>query len=287
MQRLFLLLTVIISRAIASPVAQIYPDGSFDIALSGFGDSNIAAPEPFQLAETDAPKKAPNPPQPGDPVIRKQPQPKPKISTEENNPEEEPKVRNQPFDCGEGKSGACCIGVTHEGITSGCVKCTSLYMNRTLPLRWQIITQTHQKKKKNRFHYGKETGPFCKWADSYMILIKQLWPGTTGVNNRNRSNAAKVSPKRIGWFNKVRFRTITSERTARIRKKSLGAPSRSSKTLAMMFFVWLFQMVSTLDCQSRKGFGSRISSRRSFRFLVSSWEGSGGVAVVQVYKGGV
>ena len=135
MQRLFLLLTVIISRAVASPIAQVNPDGSFDIALSGFDDSGALAAEPFQISETDSPSQAPpqappSVPQPGDPVFNQQAQPKPNTpnpapTPEENNPVEEPKNKNQPFECGAGKSGACCVGGTRDGQTSGCIRCTS------------------------------------------------------------------------------------------------------------------------------------------------------------------
>lgn len=137
MQGLFLLLAVILSRTVASPIAQSNPNDPFDIALSSFDDSPIAAPESFQIAQNDSPLQAPSeapaeaPPtvaQPGDPVFRKQPQSKPKIPTPtpgESSPAEEPKNSKQPFDCEPGKSGACCVGGTRDGITQGCIRCTS------------------------------------------------------------------------------------------------------------------------------------------------------------------
>lgn len=138
MQRLFLLLTVIISGAVASPIAQSYPDDSFDIALSDFNNPGIAAPEPFQIAEIGKPSQAPAqtpqaPPdvaQPGDPLLRQKPQPKPEIPSQVPG---EPKAINQPFDCGPGKSGACCVGGTRDGETTGCISCKSCDLNRTLP----------------------------------------------------------------------------------------------------------------------------------------------------------
>lgn len=146
MQGLSLLLAVIISRAVASPIAQTTNlDGPFDIAQSSFDDAGIATPGSFQIAGSDTPPQAPSEApseipsetpseaprkvaQPGDPVFQRQPQPKPKIPIQtpgENNPAEEPKNINQPFDCGPGKSGACCVGGTRDGITHGCIRCTS------------------------------------------------------------------------------------------------------------------------------------------------------------------
>lgn len=183
MQRLFLLLTVIISRAVASPIAQSYPDDSFDIALSDFNNPGIAAPEPFQIAEigkpSQAPAQTPQAPdvaQPGDPVLRQKPQPKPQIPSQVpggDNPGEQ-KATNQPFDCGPGKSGACCVGGTRDGVTAGCIRCTSCDMNRTLPWRWWIITHIYTHTRKQASLWKKESGGlffWTCWADSYYDFL--------------------------------------------------------------------------------------------------------------------
>lgn len=125
MQTFFLLLTVIISRAVPSPIAQLIPDDSFDIALSGYDTSGIAALEPFQLAQSEVqPQEAPAqaPPgvlQPGDPAFRQGSQPKPELPSQPTQP------IKQPFPCGEGKTAACCVGGTRDGLTAGCISCTS------------------------------------------------------------------------------------------------------------------------------------------------------------------
>lgn len=127
MQRFFLFLTVIISRAVPSPIAQLNPDSSFDIAFSGFDDSGITAPEPFQLAQSDtqnseAPAQAPpEVPQPGDPTLKQGPQPKPVLPGSQH----VKKPFKQPFSCEAGKSGSCCVGGTRDGMTSGCINCMS------------------------------------------------------------------------------------------------------------------------------------------------------------------
>lgn len=132
MQGLFLLLAVIISSAVTSPIVQTNPDDLFDIDLSGFDDPGIASPGPFQIAGNDAPSQAPAetpldvpPPvaQPGDPVFQRPPQPKPKLPSQ--TPAGEQKPITVPFNCGPGKSASCCVGKTRDGITLGCIKCTS------------------------------------------------------------------------------------------------------------------------------------------------------------------
>lgn len=189
MQGLSLLLAVIISRAVASPIAQTTNlDGPFDIAQSSFDDAGIATPGSFQIAGSDTPPQAPSDApseipsetpseaprkvaQPGDPVFQRQPQPKPKIPIQtpgENNPAEEPKNINQPFDCGPGKSGACCVGVTRDGITHGCIRCTSwiwIEPFREVDRIIIIITQ------KNRFHYWKSY--LFSWLLSWLFFFQK------------------------------------------------------------------------------------------------------------------
>lgn len=121
MQKLFLLLTLIISRAVPSPIAQFDPDDSFNIALSGFDVDDGT----FQLASEIQPQEAPpaqappaGVPQPDE--LKPRPQPKPQIP----NPQKPPGAFTQPFSCEEGKTGACCVGVTRDGVTSGCISCT-------------------------------------------------------------------------------------------------------------------------------------------------------------------
>ena len=171
MQKLLLLLTVIISRAVPSPISQVGPVDSFDIALPDFSDSGIDAsgidaPVTFQLASSEtspqeAPAQAPqNIPQPGDPVLKPAPQSKPQIAPPVNS--------KQPFSCEAGKSGACCIGVTRDGVTSGCISCT-FFINKILP-RDAILSLSHththslthtkkKKKKKKKIDYGYEYAP--------------------------------------------------------------------------------------------------------------------------------
>lgn len=125
MQKLFLLLTFIISRAVPSPIAQFGPDDSFNIALSGFDvddgtfqlASSETSPQP-QEAPAQPPAQAPaKVPQPGE--LKPIPQPKPNLP----NPQKPPGSFTQPFSCAEGKTGACCVGGTRDGVTSGCIPC--------------------------------------------------------------------------------------------------------------------------------------------------------------------
>lgn len=96
---------------------------------------------------------------------------------------------------------------------------------------------------------------------------------TTGVKNRNGSNAAKVRLRRIKILRQAQFWTITSERIARTQRKcrtNLGGIG------AVIFFIWLFhkEEVSSLACHSRKEFGCRIS--RQQQQLFGFWSRRGG-----------
>lgn len=96
---------------------------------------------------------------------------------------------------------------------------------------------------------------------------------TTGVKNRNGSNAAKVRLRRIKILRQAQFWTITSERIARTQRK---CHTNLSRIGAVIFFIWLFhkEEVSSLACHSRKEFGCRIS--RQQQQLFGFWSRRGG-----------